>query len=253
MIDIHAHLTNEKFEGKLKKLNQELKKYKIKVICAGLNFEDNNNVLKICSKYETFFPALGFYPSIVEKEDWKNELKKVIEQIRKNNIVAISEVGIDYKINKKKEEQKIAFKKMIELAIELKLPLIMHSRWAVKRVINILSEYQKEIKEEKLIPIFHAFGGNEREVMEAWELGCYFSIPTSVEKIPQKQVLAELVPTNKLFLETDSPYMGLKERINTPLNILRSVMKIAEIKRIPAEKLIIEIEKNEKKIFKKIS
>ncbi len=253
MIDVHAHLTNKKFEGKLKNLNTELKKKGIKVICAGLNFEDNKKVLKICSKYDAFFPALGFYPDIVEKSEWKQELKDVINQIKSNNIVAISEVGIDYKINKKKEEQKIAFKKMIELGIELELPLIIHSRWSVGRVIAMLKEYEEKIKKKRLIPILHAFSGNEKEVFKAWELGCYFSIPSNIEKVPQKQVLAELVPTNKLFLETDSPYMSVNSEINTPTSILNTVIKIAEIKRMPVEDLIIQIEKNEKKVFKKIS
>lgn len=233
--DIHCHLTSKEYNSK--ELIKECEKENISIITNGLDFSDNEKVLELSKNYKNVYASLGMHPT--------NEFdEKVISQIieNKNKIVAIGEVGLDYKegINK---NQIVNFQKLIILAEKLNKPLIIHSRNAEKEVIN-------ELINIKVPAILHCFTGKKKLLKEALiNPNIYFSIPASIKYSEQFQDLAKEIPINRLFCETDSPYLW-KTGTNSPVNVANSYEMIAKIKGLKLNECEKIIENSIKNVFK---
>jgi len=232
LIDVHAHLDLKEFDSDLDEVIERAEKAGVKVIINnGLGPESNRKTLELSEKYKILKPALGLYPDDAIKlteEQLQNELEFI--EKNKDKIIAIGEVGLDYKYCKKEQEQKLQkeiFIKIINLSKKINKPLIIHSRKAEHELIEIL---EKE-KAKKII--LHCFSGKLKLIKKAAELGYYFSIPTNITHSQHFQKLAELVDINQLLTETDSPYLSpYKNRRNEPSFIIEAIKKIAEIKNI---------------------
>src|SRR3989344_4094238 len=126
IVDVHCHLTDEKFKDNLNKVISNAKKNKVvSIICNGVSFEDNLKVLGISKKYSVVKAALGVYPLNAVKLT-EDELNETLNQIKnnKNKIIAIGEVGMDFKFSDEVKKQKEIFLKIIELSEKIKKPLI---------------------------------------------------------------------------------------------------------------------------------
>jgi TatD DNase family protein len=249
-IDLHAHL--DRCED-IEKAIENAKKNNVKIILAsGIHPESNRKVIELTKKYDIVKAAIGLYPidafrteSYPEKYDV--EIEEEIEFIRlnKDNIMAIGEIGLDYHTGDNKEEQKELFKKLLDLAVELNKPVIIHSRKAEADVLDILEEYK-----DKLKIINHCFSGKKKLVVRAKELGFYFTIPTNVVRSQQFQHMVENVPLSQLFCETDTPYLSpFKDQWNEPANVVESYKKIAEIKEMELEEVMNIVYNNWQKVF----
>lgn len=245
-IDVHCHIdvyeNIEEIVEKAKKLNVKL------IINNGINLEVNRKNLEMSKKFPEIKSALGIYPIDALKIS-DSEIKKELEFIKshKKEIVAIGEVGIDFKesvIEKEHSKQKEVFKKFVKLAIEINKPIIVHSRKAEKECIEIL----EELNAQKVI--MHCFSGNMKLVEKVKENKWFFSIPTSVKNSEHFQKIVERVPVTQLFCETDSPFLHPdKERNNVPSNVIESYKKISEIKNLSLNDVEKRIEENYKKLF----
>ena len=141
-IDVHCHLDLLKNIDKI--INNAVKNNVKIILDAGVNISTNRRAIELSSKYPEIRAALGLYPidtlSMTEKE-----IDEEIEFIKenKNKIIAVGDVGLDYKESERKEErerQGRIFEKFIRLALELDKPLIIHSRKAEKECIDILEK-----------------------------------------------------------------------------------------------------------------
>jgi TatD DNase family protein len=213
----------------LPEMKKELDAKGIAVINCGTNPETNQKVLDMNYSY-----ALGWWP--LEKggfEDVKN-------QIVNNDCVAIGEVGLDFYWSKTRTRQINQFKKMLELAVELGKPVIVHSRRAEKEVVEVLKGYDLKI-------VMHAFTGSNKLVKECVDRNYFFSVPGIVLRSEQTQGVVKLVPVEQLLTESDSPYLGpVAGEKNSPLSIPLVVKKISEIKGEDCEKKLLG---NAKAIF----
>jgi len=234
--DIHCHLESKDYEG-IKALLIECNAKNISVILNGLDYEINKEVLKLAANFKNVFASLGMHPSSAFDS-------KVISQITENKdeLVAIGEVGLDFKEGFS-TEQVNNFKKMIKLANDLRKPLIIHSRNAEKEVIFCLESV-------KVPSILHCFSGKKKLITEALKNPMiYFSVPAMVNYSEQFQELVKQAPLERLMCETDSPYLW-KNGINTPLNIIHAYEKISQLKGIKVQDCELIIEKTAKTIFK---
>jgi TatD DNase family protein len=215
------------------------------ILINGLDLKSNRRILKLGEKYKEVKCALGIYPIEALKLSEK-EIDKEITFIRENKdkIIAIGEVGIDLKWSSELELQEKIFRKFVRFGKELNLPLIIHSRNAEKRVIEILEEE----KAKKVI--MHCFSGGIGLINRVLDNKWFLSIPTNVVYSEQMQKLVLRVPINQLLCETDSPYLHpFKEKNNEPCFVIESYKKIAELKRINLSEVENQIEKNFNKIF----
>ena len=175
-----------------------------------------------------------------------------IAKIAKENskVRAIGEIGLDYYWNKEnKDLQKKAFTEQINLANDLRLPIVIHTRDAVMDTIQILKE-NEVIKKG----IFHCCPLNRELVKEALKLGFYISFagPVTFKNSKNAEEIVEMVPMNKILIETDSPYLSpepLRGRRNDPRNVKYIAQKISEIKGITLQEVAKNTYNNAKNIF----
>ncbi len=244
LIDSHCHL---EFFKDINGIIGRARKNRVGIIVYNsVNFETMKYALKLSEEYSEIKVALGIYPIDALKLN-DRELDEEIEFIRKNRdrIIGIGEVGIDLKESNSFERQKENFILFIKLAKELNMPIIVHSRGAEEKVIDIL---EKE-KIEKVV--MHCFSGNfdlvERIVSNKWMI----TIPTNITFSEHFQKVVERVDIKSLLCETDSPFLHpIKgERNNEPANIIESYKKIAEIKKIKLDECERIIEENFRRLF----
>lgn len=246
LLDVHCHLTHERFKGDIPKIVANSKKAGVKaVLVSGVNPEDNIKVLELTKKYDILKASPGIYPidalglapdeTGLPRHKGPINLEKQFSFFKENKkiIASIGEVGLDYKFGAEhKEKQKENFKKIIEFVEKFKKPLIVHSRKAEQDVLDILES--SSIKKDKVV--LHCFSGNKKLIKRAADKGFNFSIPCIINKLQHFQMLAEMVNISQLLTETDAPWLAptLGER-NEPKNVLVTVKKIAEIKKFTPE------------------
>ncbi|MCA9478313.1 MAG: TatD family hydrolase [Nanoarchaeota archaeon] len=263
LIDAHAHLDahamkglTENYADWLSGILARAKEKQVKAIVAnGTNPESNRQVQTLAQEHDLIKPALGFYPTEVEKisEEFLDEELEYIKK-QKDKIVAIGEVGLDKKYSeglltsgKWKElyaKQQAGFEKIISLSEKTKKPLLLHTRKAEQDVVDMLES--SSLKN----PMMHCFTGKKKLVKTIADHGWNFSVPVTVLKLHQFQELVKEVPLNQLLTETDTPFLGPESGpTNEPANISLSVMKMAELKGITKEEMSDQIFLNYMRLF----
>ena len=248
-IDAHCHL--DLYEGIMDA--GELIKNAVSrgvglIIANGVNPASNRKVLSLANQYPQVKAALGLYPIDALKYD-DNEIDDKIKFIKNNkdNIVAIGEVGLDFKEDLSNQaRQKDIFNKIIKLSIEIDKPLIVHSRKAEKETIDLI----EEAGATKVI--MHCFSGKfslaRRIISNKWAL----TIPANIKSSEHFQKIVKEAPINSLLCETDSPYLHPdKKWPNEPSNVIESYKKIAEIKALSLDEVKLKIYENYRRLFGK--
>lgn len=247
IIDAHAHLSLKDFDKDLHEVVKRAKKAGVvAIVCNGLDSASNRKVLELSKEYSLIKPALGFFPTDCEKvsdEDFNKELEFI--KSKQKEIIAIGEVGLDKKHFEDFEKQKACFRKIIRLSKELDKPLIIHSRFAEKEVIEMLEEE----KAEKVV--IHCFCGKKKLVQRCIDNKWCLSIPTIVVRSQQFQETVAMCPLKQLLTETDSPLLPHDTSLerNEPAYIVHSLEKIAEIKGLDVEELSKIIYSNYQRVF----
>ncbi len=242
-IDCHCHIDLLK---NLDKVMKEASESGVEIIISnGINPQNNDKVLELASKYGNVKAALGIYP-IEALSIPSDTIDEEFDKIRKNKdkIIAIGEVGLDFKESVEKEKQKRVFEDFIKLSKELDKPIIVHSRKAELECIELL----ESLGAKKVI--MHCFSGKMKLVDRVIQNGWTFTIPASIKNSEHFQKVVEKTPIDQLLCETDSPYLHPdKEFPNTPAKVVESYKKIAEIKEISLIEAEEKIENNFKRLF----
>ena len=257
LFDNHAHLDDEKFNNDREEIIKEIGKEIKGFISAGYSLEGSQKAVELSNKYDFIYATCGISPNDIpqsEEELWKTVEKiKNLVQINKK-VVAIGEIGLDYyweKDQKRRELQKVAFVKQIELANELNLPIVIHTRDAIMDTLEILK--QNEVKNKG---VFHCCPLNRELVKEALKLGFYISFagPITFKNSKNADEIIEMVPNDKILIETDSPYLSpepLRGKRNDPRNVKYIAKKIADVKGLTLEEVANITYSNGRKIYKR--
>ncbi len=227
IVDVHAHLEICK---NIPELIENAKQANVAaIIASGSTIDANRKVLEFAEKYDIVQPALGLYPvDALELSD--EEIESEIEFIKKSKPAAISEIGLEYQETDDRERQQIVFEKFLNLAKELNIPAIVHSRKAETEVIATL----KKLEMKKVV--LHAFHGNMKLVKEGAESGFLFSIPTNVTRSSHCQSMVQELPIKNIMTETDAPFLAATPGVpSEPAHIQQTIEHIAEIKGLNAE------------------
>lgn len=192
---------------------------------AAMDLADGKNV----------FAVIGIDPAYALKDgDFLGEIEDIVKANK--GVVGIGEVGLDYKIDVPKDVQKEVFEDQIEIARSLGIPLVIHSRQAIDDVMAVVREHKVRGA------MFHYFEGDEKQALELADMGCFISIPP-VESSKRKRVINSLDISN-LVVETDSPVVG-----KTPLDVIKAVEWIAQIKGMGFDETAHRLTQNVKKVF----
>lgn len=236
-IDTHAHLFYPNFENEVDDIIERAKQAGVDyIIVPGTDVTTSLKAIELAEKYDSVFAAVGVHPH--DSKDWnESQLSKLEEAAKHKKVVALGEIGLDYYYDfSPKEKQIAAFKDQIDLALKMKLPIIVHNRDANDDIMNIIRSY----KNSGLRAQFHCFAGTVEDARELVELHHYISFPGNVtfqkaESI--RKVVSRIAPEN-LLLETDSPFMTPvphRGKRNEPALINLVAEKIADIHKLTVQ------------------
>ncbi|MBW6451499.1 MAG: TatD family hydrolase [DPANN group archaeon] len=248
VIDIHCHLQHEMFDKDREQIIKTAKNKMQFLIISGARPDWNRDAIKLSEENPNFvYATIGVHPIDLQKmteDEFEKELTYTKEVSDK--IVGIGEVGLDYHWEKDETKQKIQserFKRYIQLANKLEKPLIIHSWEADKETIKILHDNNAKSV------VMHCFSGKLDTLKEALSLGYYISFSTMIAFSKHHKKLAKNTPLDKIFLETDSPYLDPTHIRNVPWNTLIVAEKIAKVKDLTKEEVIFAAINNAKKVF----
>jgi TatD DNase family protein len=234
LIDTHCHLT---FEG----LKEDVAAVIERSIAAGVTGwitvgtdpEHNRKAVELAERFENMYAAIAIHPHDA-KTVTADILKELRELAQHNKVVAIGETGLDYHYNLSlQEEQRKVFAEHLKIAAELNLPVIVHCREAFDETMEILEQFRDAKK-----VVFHCFSGSGEQAKIVLDYGFYISFTGVVtfKNAEKTRRAAEVVPLDKLMVETDCPYMSpepmRKQKINEPALMIHTARCLAELKKM---------------------
>lgn len=233
LIDSHAHIYGKEFAADFDAVLERAAAAGVEtIIVVGADLESSIQAVELARKLPNIYAAVGIHPhdaSRVTEECYK----RIIELTKESDkVVAIGEIGLDfYRDRSPRPDQERVFRRFIQMARELKLPLIIHDRDAHERVMAIL----REEAATDVGGVLHCFSGDLMMARECIELGFYISIPGTVT-YPNNSALHEVVravKTEHLLVETDCPYLSpvpFRGKRNEPAYVRLAAEKVAELK-----------------------
>ena len=259
LFDSHCHLDDERFDEDREEIIEKIKESGVtKLVSAGYSIVGSKRGVELSQKYQFIYTTCGISPNDIpqtEEELWKDidKIRKLVkENLEYKKIVAIGEIGLDYYWEKDKERrelQKKAFVKQIELANDFDLPIVIHTRDAVMDTIEILKKNKVNKK-----GVFHCCPLNRELVKEALKLDFYISFagPVTFKNSKNANEIIQMVPNDKMLIETDSPYLSpepLRGKRNDPRNVKYIAQKIAEVKELSINEVAEFTNQNAKRVF----
>ncbi|MCR4904382.1 MAG: TatD family hydrolase [Butyrivibrio sp.] len=255
IFDTHAHYDDEQFDADRQELLNSFKAAGIgTVVNAASNIESCHNILKLIEEYSFIYGTLGIHPSDC-KDLTEEDFKWIKAQTSNPKIVAIGEIGLDYYWPEPDHEiQQKWFERQLNLAKEVNLPVVIHSRDAAQDTLEM-------IKSANLPPQtvdIHCFSYSREMAREYLNMGYYLGIGGVVTFKNGKKLkeVVEYAPIENILLETDCPYLSPEPnrgKRNSSLNLPYVIEKIAEIKNMDVDDVISITEKNARNFYKKVN
>jgi len=268
IIDTHSHLNFKAYDKDRDEVIKRTQKELVICINVGTKYESSKNAVELAEKNENIFAAIGLHPIHIKTDLMKLRIdedeggfaplgeeynkEKYKELAKSKKVVAIGEIGLDYyykpktksRLQEFKELQKKVLTGQLDLAEELKLPVIIHCRMAFSDLYEILKNYN-------LRGTIHCFTGSLEEAKQFIALGFYLGINGIIDKLDLTEVIKN-VPLEKILVETDCPYLTPKEegdKRNEPIFVKHVIQKIADLKGITFDKVASVTTSNAKKLF----
>ena len=278
MIDTHAHLDGEEFNDDREAVMQRAREAGItKILVPAIDLTTSRQILTLCRQHQGFlYPMVGLHPEEVHN-DWEEQLgaiRQLLPQVplpstgtspsagndcpssaspQEPAIIAIGEVGLDYYWSREFErEQLMAFEEQVKWSVESRLPLMIHCRKAQNEMVSLLKHYKDELPGG----VFHCFTGNEHEAEELLQfpqfvLGIGGVLTFKKSHLPE--VLPQVVPLDRIVLETDAPYMApvpMRGKRNESAYVRHVLQRLAEAYDVSENHLEQVTDQNVRRIFK---
>ncbi len=251
LIDTHAHLYASQFDkDRLEMIQRAIDADISAIYLPNIDKQSIEPMLSLEASYPDFcFAMMGIHPCAI-KENYEEELAEVEKWLAKRTFCAIGEIGLDLYWDKTFfEQQKEAFRRQINWAKDLNLPIVIHSRESTWEVIEIL----RELKDEKLRGIFHCFGGTLAEANAIIELGFYLGIGgvLTYKKAKLDETL-KLIDLEYLVLETDAPYLAPtphRGKRNESAYVRTIAEQLASVKETTLEEVAEITSRNARQVF----
>jgi TatD DNase family protein len=230
VIDTHAHLHIKQFDQDRDQVIENAFSHGVeKIINVGCDLISSQESILLADKYEHIYATAGFHPHDA-KDLTDYALKEIKALASHKKVVAIGEIGLDFYRNLSPPADQIkAFKNQIQLARELKLPMVVHVRDAWEKALAIL----KETEADQVGGVLHSFTGNLEQAYIALDMGFYLSFNGMLTYRDSKTLkVARKIPMDSILVETDSPYLSpipQKDKRNQPAYLKYVIEKLAEL------------------------
>ncbi len=263
LTDTHCHLDLEVFDaGRAAVLRRAKEAGITHILIPALTVTSSRRVVKLAESNPMLYAAVGVHPT--ETESWDGQTVSALQDLAAEslNVVAVGEIGLDYYWNKSPREEQISIlKEQLNLAAELELPVIIHSREeddaeygaCAEDLIKVLEEWTSSLRRRpatagsvegsrnEALGVLHSFSGSLETAKGAIELGFYIGVtgPITYKNAEKKRQVIGNLPLERLLIETDAPYLTPEPhrgKQNEPAFVTHIADKIAEIKsRTPQE------------------
>jgi TatD DNase family protein len=251
LIDSHAHLDMQDFEGDREQvLARALEGGITHIIAIGIDLSSSLKSLELAGKYDFVFSTLGYHPHNAKAMD-THILKELVQLAEEPKVVAWGEIGLDfYRRRSPPPTQMAVFEQQLDIASNLNLPVIVHSRDAHNEVFEILNKRKGDPQ-----GVIHCFSGDLDLALAFVEMGYYISIPGTVtyKNASNVQEVASKIPLERLLLETDAPFLApipKRGKRNEPLFIIHTAQKIAQLRDMDFQEVSLQTSENTKRLFR---
>jgi TatD DNase family protein len=239
----------------LKKIIDEAQNQEVSIIVnVGTDIVESKACIELAQKFPACYAVIGLHPTDASLKTWKQDIKTLSSSayISQEYVIGIGECGIDrYHKGYDFQLQKAVFQAQIELALQHKLPLIVHSRDAVEETLECLLPYTSE---SSLKGIIHCYSYNLAYAQEFIKYNFVLGIGGTIT-YPKNNSLREVVqtiPLEKIVLETDAPFLppqNIRGHINNPAQIKTIAGYIADLKNITLEAVALKTTTTAQQIF----
>ena len=258
-IDTHCHLDGEEFDDDREAVMQQAREAGVcKIFLPAIDLATSQRILQLCYQYPDYlYPMVGLHPEEV-RTDWQQQLAAIHNLLSSllsplSSPIAIGEVGLDFYWSREFEhEQQEAFEQQVCWSVETQLPLMIHCRKAQNELVNIIKRYARELPGG----VFHCFTGNAQEAeqllqFDRFVLGIGGVLTFKKSHLPE--VLPNVVPLDRLVLETDAPYMApvpMRGKRNEPAFTRYVLQRLAESYGVSEEEVAAKTNANVARVFR---
>lgn len=252
LVDTHCHLDMADYQADLAEVIAAANRCGVtKIITIGIDLASSRRAVELAAQHECVYAAVGIHPHDADKSGDETTFRQLSELAAAPKVVGFGEIGLDYAKNySPKEAQLRVFECQLELAKELRLPLILHDRDAHEDCLRLL-------REKGPFPqggVLHCFSGGQELAEQVLELGFYLSIP-GIVTFPKAESLREVVrglPSDRLLLETDGPFLApvpFRGKCCRPEYLLHTAAAVAALRGVSLAELADQTSRNAEKLF----
>ncbi len=235
LFDTHAHYDDEQFDEDRDALLTSMQENGVRcIVNAASNLESSKKALGLAEKYPFIYASVGVHPHDTELMD-DETVGKLQTLLSHPKAVAVGEIGLDYYYDHSPREiQQKRFREQLELAAQVKLPVIIHEREAARDTLDILSEFPQ------VTGVVHCYSGSWETAKILLDKGWYLSFTGVItyKNARRSHEVIEKMPRDRIMIETDSPYLApvpMRGRRNSSLNLKYTAEKLAELLQMQPE------------------
>jgi len=254
LADSHCHLDRidlEPFDNQLKNAIEAANNRGVEhFLCVAINSENQKDVIAIAEEFPNIHASVGVHPLYTKGET--ASVDSLSQYANHPKVVAIGETGLDYFYDAETKDQQIdLFRTHVQAAVEVDLPLIIHTRDARQDTLDIL----KQEGAEKVGGVLHCFTESLEMARSTMEMGFYvsFSGIVTFNNATELQEVAKEIPMDRILVETDSPYLTPKPyrgKPNSPMYVSEVAKLIAEVRGVKYEEFCGATTENYKRLFR---
>lgn len=251
IFDTHAHYDDEQFKEDRDELLASMPSMGVgTIVNVSATYESCKEAVALAQKYPHVYAAVGVHPDEVGalNDETFAEMKKLFAE---DKVVAVGEIGLDYYWdNESHEVQREWFVRQLELAKELDLPVLIHSREAAADTMYVMKNYAKGLG-----GVIHCYSYSKEMAEEYVKMGFYIGIGGVVtfKNAKKMKEVVEAIPMDRILLETDCPYLApepFRGRRNQSSYLQYVAEKIAELKGLSVEEVIAQTEANARRMYR---
>ena len=251
IFDTHAHYDDRQFEEDREELLDSMRENGVELIVdAASDIASWDKIEQLTDRYPFIYGAIGVHPDEVGELD-EEKMKRMEQLLAREKMVAVGEIGLDYYWDKENRDlQKMWFIRQLELARQLDLPVIIHSREAAADTMEIMKQHAKGLD-----GVIHCFSYSPEQAKEYVKMGFYLGIGGVVTFKNAKKLVdvCREIPAERMLVETDCPFMApvpFRGKRNKSDYIEYIIDKMSEIRGISGEEMNEILLNNKKRLFK---
>lgn len=248
LVDSHCHIHDtEFFPDNREEAYTESRAAGVVMVCVGTDLRSSREVIEFCQNHDGCYAVVGIHPHEAKVND-AAEIRKLTAKHR-DMIIGIGEIGLDYHYDHSpRAVQRERLREQLQIAREFNLPVSFHVREAFDDFWPILDEFP-EVR-----GVLHSFTDNEKNAQEGIKRGLYIGVNgiSTFTKDPEQRYVYETIPTERLLIETDAPYLTpvpFRGRMNIPAYVGRVAEHLAMQRNVSSDVIMRATTTNARELF----